>query len=89
MSRLIQIGRRSDSRQIPSSYLLKEPDKEADMPLPVENITKETPLAQVRRLIAETIRKLIDDEGKDPKAAAGQAYGMAQDKWGRSIPRGG
>lgn len=59
------------------------------MPLPVESINKDTPIAQVRRLIAETIRKLIDDENKDPTAAAGQAYGMAEDKWGKPIPKGG
>lgn len=59
------------------------------MPLPVESINKDTSLAQVRRMIAASIRKLIDDEGKDPKAAAGQAYGMAEDKWGKPIPKGG
>jgi hypothetical protein len=59
------------------------------MPLPVDNITKDTPLATVRRLISETIDKLIHQENKDPKAAAGQAYGMAEQKWGKSIPRGG
>jgi len=59
------------------------------MPLPVDTITKETPLTTVRQLINETIQKLIDDEGKDPKAAAGQAYGMAEQKWGKPIPRAG
>ena len=57
------------------------------MPLPVDSITPDTPLAKVRQLISATIKKLIDDEGKDPKAAAGQAYGMAEDKWGKEIPR--
>jgi len=56
------------------------------MPLAVESITKDTPLASVRRMISETIKKLID-EGKSPKDAAGQAYGMAEEKWGREIPR--
>jgi len=59
------------------------------MPLAVESITADTPLATVRRMIADTIDKLIHDENKDPKAAAGQAYGMAEEKWGRPIPRGG
>lgn len=57
------------------------------MPLPVDNITEDTPLSRVRMLISETIKKLIDDEGKDPKAAAGQAYGMAEEKWGKAIPK--
>lgn len=59
------------------------------MPLPVDNISKDTPLTTVRRLISETIQKLIDDENKDPKAAAGQAYGMAEQKWGKPVPKGG
>lgn len=57
------------------------------MPLPVDNITKNTPLAKVRQLIAATIKALIDRENKEPKAAAGQAYGMAEQKWGREIPK--
>lgn len=59
------------------------------MPLAVESITEETPLAKVRQMISSTIEYLIDREGKDPKAAAGQAYSMAEEKWGRPIPRGG
>jgi len=57
------------------------------MPLPVERITEETPLVTVRELIADTIRYLIDNENKDPKAAAGQAYGMAEKQWGKPIPK--
>ena len=57
------------------------------MPLPVEQITQDTPIITVRELIASTIKKLIDDENKDPKAAAGQAYSMAEQKWGRPIPK--
>ena len=57
------------------------------MPLPVDSINADTPIETVRRLISETIKKLIDDEGKDPKAAAGQAYGMAEEKWGKPIPQ--
>lgn len=59
------------------------------MPLSVESIQKDTPLATVRRMIADTIDKLIHDENKDPKAAAGQAYAMAEENWGKPIPRGG
>ncbi|KKN60917.1 hypothetical protein LCGC14_0527160 [marine sediment metagenome] len=57
------------------------------MPLATESITRDTPLDKVRQLIDATIKQLIDREGKDPKAAAGQAYGMAEEKWGREIPR--
>ncbi len=57
------------------------------MPLPVDQIRPDTPLIHVRELISETIRKLIDEENKDPQAAAGQAYGMAQKAWGKAIPK--
>lgn len=58
------------------------------MPLPVDQIRKDTPLETVRRLISETIRALIEDEEKEPNAATGQAYSMAEKKWGKPIPRG-
>lgn len=57
------------------------------MPLAVEAIRTDTPLTTVRRLISETIDYLIHTENKEPKAAAGQAYGMAAEKWGKAIPR--
>ena len=57
------------------------------MPLPVDNITPDTPIGKVRQLISATIEKLIRDEGKTPREAAGQAYEMAEDKWGKSIPK--
>ena len=55
-------------------------------PLPVDNITKDTPIGKVRQLISATIQQLLK-ENKPPKEAAGQAYGMAESKWGRSIPK--
>lgn len=57
------------------------------MPLPVELIDKDTPVGKVRQLISATIQKLIDEEKKSPKEAAGQAYSMAEEKWGKSIPK--
>jgi len=47
----------------------------------------EMSLDMVRQMIAESIKKLIDEEEKDPKAAAGQAYSMAAKAWGKPIPR--
>ena len=57
------------------------------MPLAVERIMPGMSLDMVRQMIAESIKKLIDDENKDPKAAAGQAYAMAAKAWGKAIPR--
>ena len=58
------------------------------MPLAVDKIKKGESLESVRHKISRTIDYLIKNEGKDKKAAAGQAYGMAEDKWGKKIPRG-
>ncbi len=58
------------------------------MPLAVDNISKGDSLESVRAKISRTIDQLIHNEGKDQKAAAGQAYAMATEKWGRKIPRG-
>ena len=57
------------------------------MPLAVERIMPGMSLDMVRQMIAESIKTLIDDENKDPKAAAGQVYGMAAKAWGKQIPR--
>jgi len=59
------------------------------MPLSVEKITPDTSLANVRSMINDTIQYLIDREGKTPKEAAGQAYGMAEQQWGKPIPKTG
>ena len=58
------------------------------MPLAVETITKRESLESVRNKINLTIEYLIENEGKTQNEAAGQAFGMAAEKWGRKIPRG-
>jgi len=58
------------------------------MPLAVETIRKGESLESVRAKISRTIEYLIKNEDKDKKAAAGQAYAMAAERWGRKIPRG-
>ena len=58
------------------------------MPIAVDSIKKGESLDSVRHKISMTIEYLIKKEGKDQKAAAGQAYGMAEKAWGRKIPRG-
>ena len=57
------------------------------MPLAVDNLTHESSLAAIRDAISRTIRQLTH-EGKTPKEAAGQAYGMARDKTGTSLKEG-
>ena len=58
------------------------------MPLPVENLTKDSSEKQIQDAISETIRYLIKNEGKTQKEAAGQAYGMARERTGKSLDRG-
>ncbi len=63
------------------------PEEEVIMPLPVDNITSDTSLEKVRHLINQTIQQLIDKEGKDPNAAARQAYCVADGKRSKAIPK--
>jgi len=58
------------------------------MPLAVDQINKGDSVESVRAKISATIEYLIKNEGKSQKEAAGQAYGMAESKWGRKIPQG-
>ena len=58
------------------------------MPLAVERINKGDSVESVRAKINQTIDFLIHNEGKTAEQAAGQAYGMAAERWGRKIPRG-
>ncbi len=58
------------------------------MPLQVESISKGDSLESVRSKISKTIDQLIHNEGKTPEQAAGQAYNMAAERWGRKIPSG-
>ena len=58
------------------------------MPLAVETIKQGDSIESVRKKISTTIDQLIHNEDKTPEQAAGQAYGMAADKWGRAVPRG-
>lgn len=56
------------------------------MPLAVDNLSKSSSMDAIRAAISATIKKLMH-EGKSQKDAAGQAYGMARDKTGKSLGR--
>ena len=58
------------------------------MPLQVETIKKGDSIESVRKKISQTIDQLIHNEDKTPEQAAGQAFGMAAQAWGRKVPRG-
>lgn len=57
------------------------------MPLAVEKLTKNSGMDAIRSAISATIEYLMKNEGKSQKEAAGQAYGMARDKTGKSLGR--
>lgn len=57
------------------------------MPLQVNKLTKKSSMDAVRAAISQTIAYLMKHEGKTQKEAAGQAYGMARDKTGKSLGR--
>jgi len=56
------------------------------MPLAVDRLNKNSSMDAIRAAISATIKKLMN-EGKSQKDAAGQAYGMARDKTGKSLGR--
>jgi len=58
------------------------------VPLAVDNLNKDSTMEQIRAAISETISYLIKNEGKTQEQAAGQAYGMARDKTGKSLDFG-
>lgn len=58
------------------------------MPLAVDNLTKDSSMEQIRSAISSTISYLMKNEGKTQEQAAGQAYGMARDKTGKSLNHG-
>lgn len=57
------------------------------MPLAVDNLTKDSSTEQIREAISSTIQQLMG-EGKTQEEAAGQAYGMAREKTGKSLDFG-
>jgi len=57
------------------------------MPLTVDKLTKDSSMSAIQAAISETIAYLMKHEGKTQEQAAGQAYGMARDKTGKSLGR--
>ena len=57
------------------------------MPLAVDNLNPESSRAAIMTAIQKTIEYLMKNEGKDQKAAAGQAYAMAEKAVGKKIGR--
>jgi len=58
------------------------------MPLAVDNLNEKSTTQQIQDAIGQTIKQLMEKEGKTQEEAAGQAYGMARDKTGKSLDMG-
>jgi len=67
------------------------------MPLPVENLTPDSPLTSIREAISASIEQCMREpipEGYDVQEAnkqkwcAGKAYGIARDKTGQELAEG-
>jgi hypothetical protein len=55
------------------------------MSLPVDRLTKESKHQAIQQAISDTIEYLMKHEGKSQKQAAGEAYGIAEQKLGHKI----
>lgn len=58
------------------------------MPLPVDRLTPDSGLKSVRDAISASIAQCMREGGKTQEQCAGQAYGIARDKSGKSLDEG-
>ena len=58
------------------------------MPLPVENLTKDSSIVSIREAISQTIAQCMKEGGREQKECAGMAYDIARDKTGKSLNEG-
>ena len=57
------------------------------MPLPVENLTPDSPLTSIREAIGKSIAACIQ-EGKTQEECAGMSYSIAREKTGKELGEG-
>jgi len=57
------------------------------MPLPVENLTPDSPITSIREAISKSIKQCVN-EGKDQKQCAAIAYNIAREKTGKELGEG-
>lgn len=53
--------------------------------LPIENLTKDTPIERVSEAIGESARRLREEHGVHPLTAFNEAYRRAKDRTGRTL----
>ena len=58
------------------------------MPLPVDNLDKDSSLQAIRSAISASIRACMKEGGKEQKQCAAIAYSIAREKTGKSLQEG-
>jgi len=58
------------------------------MPLPVDNLTPDSPITAIREAISQSIEMCMKEGGKSQKECAGMAYGIAREKTGNPLQEG-
>ena len=58
------------------------------MPLPVDNLTKESSTVSIRDAIGESIAQCLREGGREQKQCAAIAYDIAREKTGKSLGEG-
>lgn len=58
------------------------------MPLPVDNLTPQSPTTAVRDAISQSIQQCMSEGGRTQRECAGMAYGIARDKTGQPLAEG-
>lgn len=58
------------------------------MPLPVDNLTKESSLQSIRDAISGSIEACMKEEGRDQKQCAAIAYSIARKNTGNPLREG-
>lgn len=58
------------------------------MPLPVENLTPDSPIQSIRDAISQSIQQCMREGGRTQEQCAGMAYGIAREKTGKGLMEG-
>ena len=58
------------------------------MPLEVDKLTPESPLASTREAISQSIEQCMKEGGRTQKECAGMVWGMARDNTGKPLSEG-
>jgi len=58
------------------------------MPLPVENLTPDSPEGTIREAISQSIAQCMREGGRDQKQCAAIAYSYAREKTGKELNEG-